>query len=79
MPTFQYRALQTDGSIAEGVLDAPGRPDAFRQIEAGPNAHLGLCAQRYGVEFRRTAGEALLHDVKGEPLRDDMRESGLQV
>ena len=33
MPLFQYRALQTNGSIAEGQLEAPGRPDAFRQIE----------------------------------------------
>jgi type II secretory pathway component PulF len=33
MPTFSYRALQADGKIAEGVLDAPGRPDALRQIE----------------------------------------------
>jgi type II secretory pathway component PulF len=33
MPTFQYRALQADGSIAEGQLEAAGRPDAFRQIE----------------------------------------------
>jgi type II secretory pathway component PulF len=33
MPTFQYRALQANGAIAEGQLDAPGRPDAFRQIE----------------------------------------------
>ena len=33
MPTFQYRALQADGVITEGQLDAPGRPDAFRQIE----------------------------------------------
>ena len=33
MPTFSYRALQTDGKIAEGSLDAPGRPDALRQIE----------------------------------------------
>jgi len=33
MPTFSYRALQTNGAIAEGVLDAPGRPDALRQIE----------------------------------------------
>ena len=33
MPTFQYKALKTDGKIAEGVLDAPGRPDALRQIE----------------------------------------------
>jgi type II secretory pathway component PulF len=33
MPTFTYKALHSDGSMAEGVLDAPGRPDAFRQME----------------------------------------------
>jgi type II secretory pathway component PulF len=33
MPTFLYRALQTDGTILEGQLDAAGRPDAFRQME----------------------------------------------
>jgi type II secretory pathway component PulF len=33
MPTFQYRALQANGVVTEGQLDAPGRPDAFRQIE----------------------------------------------
>jgi type II secretory pathway component PulF len=33
MPTFSYRALQTDGTMAEGQLDAPGRPDALRQVE----------------------------------------------
>ena len=33
MPTFAYRALKTDGKIAEGVLDAAGRPDALRQME----------------------------------------------
>jgi type II secretory pathway component PulF len=34
MPTFSYRALKADGKIAEGVLDAPGRPDALRQMES---------------------------------------------
>ena len=34
MPTFSYKALQADGKIAEGVLDAAGRPDALRQMEA---------------------------------------------
>jgi len=34
MPTFQYRALQSNGKMAEGVLDAPGRPDALRQVES---------------------------------------------
>jgi type II secretory pathway component PulF len=34
MPTFQYKGLKADGKIAEGQLDAPGRPDALRQMEA---------------------------------------------
>jgi type II secretory pathway component PulF len=33
MPTFSYKALQSDGKIAEGVLEAAGRPDALRQME----------------------------------------------
>ncbi|MSU57219.1 MAG: type II secretion system F family protein [Pedosphaera sp.] len=34
MPTFHYRALQADGQIAEGKLEAGGRAEAFRQIES---------------------------------------------
>lgn len=34
MPTFLYRALRTDGGIAEGAVDAGGRPDALRQLQA---------------------------------------------
>ncbi|HVM62789.1 MAG TPA: type II secretion system F family protein [Verrucomicrobiae bacterium] len=34
MPTFRYKALQTDGAVAEGQLEATGRPDAFRQMES---------------------------------------------
>jgi len=34
MPTFSYRALQSNGSMTEGQLDAPGRPDALRQMES---------------------------------------------
>src|ERR1035438_206814 len=34
MPTFQYKGLKADGKIAGGQLDAPGRPDALRQMEA---------------------------------------------
>jgi type II secretory pathway component PulF len=33
MPTFQYRAIQTNGTIAEGQLEAGGRQEAFRQME----------------------------------------------
>jgi type II secretory pathway component PulF len=33
MPTFSYKALQANGTMTEGQLDAPGRPDALRQME----------------------------------------------
>src|SRR5882724_2075057 len=33
MPLFQYRALQTNGVLAEGQLEAAGRQEAFRQME----------------------------------------------
>lgn len=33
MPLFQYKAVQANGAVAEGQLDAPGRPEAFRQME----------------------------------------------
>ncbi|HSU55458.1 MAG TPA: type II secretion system F family protein [Candidatus Dormibacteraeota bacterium] len=48
MPVFQYRGLQADGAVAEGSLEAPGRQEAFRQMEG-----LGLrpvsLAERGGV------------------------------
>ena len=37
MPVFQYKALQADGAVAEGQLEAPGRQEAFAQM-----AGLGL-------------------------------------
>ncbi len=33
MPLFQYKGLQANGVVAEGQLEAAGRPEAFRQIE----------------------------------------------
>ncbi len=33
MPVFSYRALQSDGKIAEGEIEAGGRSDAFKQME----------------------------------------------
>ena len=33
MPTFSYKALSANGTMTEGRLDAPGRPDALRQME----------------------------------------------
>jgi len=33
MPTFKYKALKASGGVAEGVIEASGRPDALRQIQ----------------------------------------------
>jgi type II secretory pathway component PulF len=33
MPLFQYKAVQGNGTMAEGQLEAAGRPEAFRQME----------------------------------------------
>ncbi len=34
MPVFQYKALQANGGVAEGQLEAAGRQEAFRQMES---------------------------------------------
>jgi type II secretory pathway component PulF len=34
MAQFQYKAIQLDGSLAEGQLEAGGRQEAFRQMES---------------------------------------------
>ncbi len=48
MPTFQYRALQKDGTIAEGQLEAGGRQDAFRQMEGRGLRPISLAEHRNG-------------------------------
>src|SRR5208337_74456 len=32
MASFQYKALQADGKVAVGLLEAPTRQDAFKQM-----------------------------------------------
>ena len=49
MATFQYRALQTDGTIAEGVIDAGGRQDALRQVAARGLRPLNLAERTNGA------------------------------
>jgi len=49
MPTFQYRAIQADGKIADGQLEAAGRPDALRQMEGRGLRPVSL-AERAGAK-----------------------------
>jgi len=52
MPTFQYRGLQTDGTIAEGQLDAVGRPDALRRMETLGLRPVSLAERIAGAESK---------------------------
>ncbi len=53
MPVFQYKALQTDGKIAEGEIDAGGRQEAFRQMEGRGLRPISLIEPRNGKPSRK--------------------------
>src|SRR4051812_18450029 len=57
MPVFQYKALQGNGAIAEGELEAGGRQDAFRQMEGRGLRPISLAERRNG-KAARPGGEA---------------------
>ncbi|HEY2951776.1 MAG TPA: type II secretion system F family protein [Verrucomicrobiae bacterium] len=48
MPSFQYRAIQPNGVIAEGEIEAGGRQEAFRQMEGRGLRPISL-AERNGA------------------------------
>jgi type II secretory pathway component PulF len=48
MPLFLYKALQADGTVAEGNVDAEGRQEAFRQIEGRGLTPISLSAGANG-------------------------------
>jgi type II secretory pathway component PulF len=54
MPVFQYKALQANGAIAEGQLEAAGRPEAFAQMSG-----LGLrpvsLSEKAGAQSKKAA------------------------
>jgi len=52
MPVFQYRALQGDGRIAEGQLEAGGRQEAFRQMEGRGLRPISLVEPRNGKSHK---------------------------
>jgi type II secretory pathway component PulF len=55
MPTFHYRALQSNGQIAEGQIEAGGRTEAFRAIEGQSLRPISL---KEGVNGKRKNGAA---------------------
>jgi type II secretory pathway component PulF len=55
MPVFQYKALQANGAVAEGQLEAPGRQEAFSQM-----ASLGLRPVSLAEQAASSKQESLL-------------------
>jgi type II secretory pathway component PulF len=55
MPVYQYRALQADGIVAEGQLEAGGRQEAFRQMEGRGWRPISL-AERAEQQPQQTSG-----------------------
>ncbi len=74
MPTFHYRALQADGKIAEGQIEAGGRAEAFRQIESQSLRPISL---KEGINGKaRPRAAALPSDPSEQPEQPDT--SGLK-
>src|SRR2546426_1182236 len=48
MPVFLYKAIQVDGTIAEGQIEAGGRQEAFRQMEGRGLRPISLAEHRNG-------------------------------
>ena len=56
MPTFHYRALQTNGVLTRGELEAAGRPEAIKQIELLGLRPVNLTEAGAGTAKSTTAG-----------------------
>jgi type IV pilus assembly protein PilC len=69
MPVFQYKALQNDGAVAEGQIEAGGRQEAFRQMEGRGLRPISL-AERAGGDGSGKARPAAAAKVpvNGSPV-----------
>ena len=56
MPLFQYKALQADGAVAQGEIEAAGRAEAFRQMESQGLRPVNLAESRGSNSDSKPAG-----------------------
>ena len=63
MPVFQYKAMQANGAVAEGTLEATGRQEAFRQMEGLGLRPINL-AEKNGATAAAT-GPGLMASLSG--------------
>src|SRR3984957_359818 len=79
MPSFSYRALQADGKMAEGVLDAPGRPDALRQIETLGLRPVNVAEKALGKSAGKSFGKPAAKGTAAPPASGGTTASPGQV
>jgi type IV pilus assembly protein PilC len=60
MPQFQYKAFQPDGTTAEGLLEAGGRQEAFRQMEQRGLKPIALAEKAHGAPQKNGGAPASL-------------------
>jgi type IV pilus assembly protein PilC len=72
MPVFAYRALGADGKSAEGVLEAGGRQEAFRQMEEKGLRPISLAEKVAGAGAQKNGeakGSSVLSGLKFQSRR----------
>src|SRR6478609_1350037 len=82
MPVFQYRAIQADGSIAEGKLEAGGRQEAFRQMEGRGLRPISLAEHKNGKGNGVPNGKQKLvskPEPKNKPVKAEQKEGDTPV
>ena len=67
MTTFSYRALQANGSVTEGVLEANGRAEAFKQMEARGLRPISLSERNGSTKTVTTAPKPAAKEAKPTP------------
>jgi type II secretory pathway component PulF len=68
MPVFQYKALQADGRVAEGRIEAGGRQEAFRLMEGQGLRPISLAEHGNGNGKAKAGAAAAKAPVNGKPL-----------
>jgi len=67
MPTFSYRALQSDGRMADGVAEAASRPEALRIIEGKGLRPVSVTEARGGGSRSSKPGKEVAAQNTGMP------------
>src|ERR1051326_1972264 len=71
MASFQYKALQADGTIAEGVVEAGGRLEALRQMEGRGLRPIRLAERNGGKAPAKSAPKAAPKESTSEKPNEE--------